>query len=123
MLRALSVVAICLAFLISACGESGGDSDATATTEATPTAEAQRTPVEDALLDEVIELAVALGTMTEPQAACVFRDHRDIYRAFLQESGLNESGVYDQETIRQQFEALKRDYAVQLDSCFADQGT
>jgi hypothetical protein len=117
LLRTLIVVCACLALSAIACGSDGGD-DPAATAESTATTEAQRTPVDDALLDEVIELAVTLGTMTQAQAACVFRDHPSIYHEFLQNSGLDESGLYDQEEIRAQLEALKRDYAVQLDRCF-----
>ena len=59
--------------------------------------------------------------MTEPQATCVFRDHPSIYHEFLQETGLDRSGNLSEATLREQFEMLKRDYAVQLGRCFNGQ--
>ena len=118
MLRAFAVLCASTLLLAVACGDDVGNDGATSTPEVTATAELARTPVEEALLDEVIELAVSLETMTEAQAVCVFRDHPSIYQEFLQTTGLNESGTLDTETLKQQFEELKREYAVQLDRCF-----
>jgi hypothetical protein len=123
LLRALLIVIVCVALATAACGDGGDNGDGpTATSAATATGEALRTPVEDAMLDEVIELAVSLNTMTRAQAICVFQDHPSIYRDFLRETGIDESGVFDEEELRSQFEALKRDYAVQLDRCFTISG-
>ncbi len=121
MLRGLIVLCASAVLLGAACGDGGddgGDDDATSTPEVTATAELARTPVEEALLDEVIELAVELKTMTEAEAACVFEDHPSIYQEFLRTSGLDQSGTVDTGTLTQQFEDLEREYAVELSGCF-----
>ena len=84
--------------LAVACGGAGGEDiestpDATSTPAAahTATVEDSRTPANSGLLDDVIELAVQLDTMTREQAVCVFQDHPSIFNAFLQSSGLDQS--------------------------------
>jgi hypothetical protein len=121
------IVVLCAAALLLAvaCGDDGGDSsdgtpNATSTPEvvATPTIEESRTPTSSGLLDDVIDLAVRLDAMTRDQAVCVFQDHPSIFNAFLQLSGLNQPSSIIEATLRQQFEDLKREYAVQLGRCF-----
>jgi hypothetical protein len=103
-----------------ACGDGGESSEPTATnvpsTGITP-AQA-RTPPEDALLDEVIGLAVELGAMSNEEAECVFREHPAVYQEFLRESGLTETGNVNEADLREQFEALERENVVELRDCF-----
>lgn len=112
--------------LAVACGDDGGgnESDVNATSTpkpaATSTIEESRTPVESGLLDDVIDLAVQLDAMTREQAVCVFQDHPSIYQEFLQTSGLNRSITIDEVTLKQQFQDLKTEHAVQLDRCFTN---
>ncbi len=125
-MRARSLVVVCAGALLVACvacgGADGGKSGETSTPRATVTTEAVASPVSDALLDDVIGLAVQLGTMTQEQAVCVFALHPSIYREFLSESGFTSTGSADTRTIRQQLEDLKRKYVVQLGDCFIDRG-
>ena len=113
-----------------ACGSNGSGSDtketATPQTNATPqenvTPAVAASAVSPGVLDDVIDLAVQLGTMTREQAVCVFQLHPNIYQEFLQTSGLTTSGSADTATVKQQLEDLKRKHAVQLDGCFTDRG-
>jgi hypothetical protein len=111
----------------AACGDSSKSNDnaptatsASSTATVAPTTEAIGTPSTDALLDDVIDLAVQLNTMTHDQAVCVFQDHPSIYQEFLQTSGLNRSTNLDEAVLTQQFQDLKTAHAVQLDRCFTD---
>jgi hypothetical protein len=120
----------CVLFVLlsAACDDDGENSDdtppaATSTLDAATageTPEPQGTPANAALIDDVIDLAVQLGTMTREQAVCVFQDHPIIYQEFVQESGLVTSGTVDEATVTQQIEDLKREHAVQLAECFRD---
>lgn len=129
------LLALCCAGVLLlgvACSDDGGSSNdsptvtpaaTTATREANATPQATAgTPENAALVDDVIDLAVQLNTMTREQAVCVFQDHPSIYQEFLQQSGLMTSGTQDEETLRQQIEDLKREHAVQLDVCFVSAG-
>ena len=116
-----------------ACGDGdGGGSDRTPKPTATPaavatlavgatsTVEASLTPANIGLLDDVIDLAVQLDAMTHDQAVCVFQDHPSIYQEFLQTTGLDRPGTIDEVTLKQQFQDLKTEHAVQLDRCFTN---
>lgn len=128
-MRALIALS-CAVFVLAgiACGDDGGDgadsptetpATAVATTpDGNQTQEPSGTPQNAALVDDVIDLAVQLETMTREQAVCVFQDHPSIFQEFLQESGLLTSGVAEDAVLRQQIHDLLADNAVQLDPCF-----
>ena len=123
------LLALCCAAVVFGVACSGNDSDnptATRAPELTATAEADATPGgtprNAALIDDVIDLAVQLETMTREQAVCVFRDHPSLFQEFLQESGLLTSGTADEAAIEQQIHDLIADNAPQLDRCFNPAG-
>ena len=125
-MRGLALGVLCVAAVALVCIACGGNGTKapteTATTVATTTPQAVASPISDALLDDVIGLAVQLGTMTREQAVCVFQLHPEIYREFLSASGITTTGSVDTAALKQQIEDLKREYVVQLDTCFTDRG-
>jgi hypothetical protein len=118
---AIFAIASALVALAVACGGGGNKSGRSVASPSPPaptaTLETNASPVADPLLDDVINLAVQLNTMTREQATCVF-GHEDILQEFLRITGLNKPGTLDEAKVKQQFGDLIRKYPVQLDSCF-----